>query len=285
MPVCVKMPTNSNEAMMAFYSPASLSDISSAYFSDTSTPSSDPLKRSIYDMADESKVQNVARKRFAASPLDSQLDQAMTFTGKGSYRGLDGTSYEGSWKDGKYHGQGIFERVSEVSTDLIFYKGNYNNGKMWGEGEAQYQNGTIYKGLWLESKFHGEGKLTFLNPRHNELATLEGEFDQGEIAGVVKAVFADNTQYIGAWKSWDDFGPGVAILSDGTKIEGKWISKKLHGRVKITYPEERAPQVRQLLITYNQGNWSSRTYVLKDGAKITDYNIQKYSNRNLRIIL
>ena len=57
--------------------------------------------------------------------------RGMTFHGYGTYESyvVGGTSYEGEWKDGVYHGQGTltFANGSQV-------KGQFKNGSLYGEG-------------------------------------------------------------------------------------------------------------------------------------------------------
>ena len=76
--------------------------------------------------------------------------------GYGEYDFSDGTSYKGEWKDGEYHGQGIFSD----STGDDKYKGKWKNGKMHGQGIRTYYDGVQkrkLKGEFKDNRLHGLG--------------------------------------------------------------------------------------------------------------------------------
>ena len=52
--------------------------------------------------------------------------------GQGTYKGADGTSYEGGWQDGKYNGQGIYTRADKTVLTPVERKGKFEKGKMVG---------------------------------------------------------------------------------------------------------------------------------------------------------
>jgi len=53
------------------------------------------------------------------------------------------SKYEGDYKHGWYHGEGVFEYPSGVK-----YKGQFEKGQFHGEGVLIYPNGGYYKGVW-----------------------------------------------------------------------------------------------------------------------------------------
>ena len=100
------------------------------------------------------------------------------FDGYGKlYEMLDGhrnfLKYEGSFKDGLYHGFGkgkLFKKYSE-----FLYKGNFVKGKMEGNGILYYENG---KNIFCDSTFkdndlYGKGIIYY----YNNSKKIEGIFD------------------------------------------------------------------------------------------------------------
>ena len=59
----------------------------------------------------------------------------------------DGTEYDGEWKDGKKHGQGIL-----ICYDGAMYEGEWKEGKPNGQGTETRSNGKKYEGEWKNGK-------------------------------------------------------------------------------------------------------------------------------------
>jgi len=79
------------------------------------------------------------------------------FDGEGQYTYLDDTGryYKGSFKDGHFHGLGVY---SFENGDL--YEGGYYNGKKHGHGVLTMNaKGIIYDGEWKDGVQDGEGKI------------------------------------------------------------------------------------------------------------------------------
>ncbi|KAF4731918.1 hypothetical protein FOZ62_019086, partial [Perkinsus olseni] len=64
--------------------------------------------------------------------------------------------YEGEWKAGRFHGEGVL--VQNDST----YTGQWFEGRMHGKGMLK-QPGATYDGDWDMNQRQGRGKLTVLN--------------------------------------------------------------------------------------------------------------------------
>ena len=67
----------------------------------------------------------------------------------------NGTGYEGGFKDGKYHGQGIFYYGGYKK-----YTGKWKDGKRNGQGEWKDDFGHSYIGEWKDDNHHGQGTYT-----------------------------------------------------------------------------------------------------------------------------
>ena len=69
-----------------------------------------------------------------------------------------GTKYSGSFKDGKYHGLGIYT-YPNGRKDV----GEFMNGKLNGKGTIKFSNGEKYIGEFKDDKYHGLGTLYTVN--------------------------------------------------------------------------------------------------------------------------
>ena len=81
--------------------------------------------------------------------------------------------YEGEWRDGKYHGQGVL-----TLADGRRYEGEYRDGKKNGQGVFTWPDGRRYEGAWRDSKRHGLGAQTWPNG-----VRYEGEWRDGKFHG------------------------------------------------------------------------------------------------------
>ena len=113
--------------------------------------------------------------------------------GKGMYKWLDGSSYEGDFDEDLRHGVGHFKWSNGES-----YKGDYLADRRTGEGIYLWRDGSKYEGSFLNGKRHGIGTFTSSN---------------GSI-------------YVGEW--FDDLmhGKGKLTRHDGTVLSGSWQNGK-----------------------------------------------------------
>ena len=72
-----------------------------------------------------------------------------------SSRYQDGTIYEGEWKDGKMHGQGVFRYASGN-----VYEGEWKDNKRHGQVVYRYADGDVYEGEYKDDNMHGQGVYT-----------------------------------------------------------------------------------------------------------------------------
>ena len=68
------------------------------------------------------------------------------------------SKYIGEWQDGKLHGQGTY-----TWADGDNYVGEFKGGKQHGQGTYNYANGEKYVGEWQDGKKHGQGIYTDVN--------------------------------------------------------------------------------------------------------------------------
>lgn len=81
--------------------------------------------------------------------------------------------YEGNWKSGLMHGNGVYEFSTGEE-----YRGMFNNGERSGYGVQKWPNGDIYVGQWYNDEMHGQGRLSYID------GTIEnGTWSMGEFMG------------------------------------------------------------------------------------------------------
>ena len=134
--------------------------------------------------------------------------------GYGEYEFSDGTSYKGEWKDGEYHGQGIFSD----STGEDNYKGKWKNGKMHGQGIRTYYDGVQkrkLKGKFKDNRLHGLGSEKTKNWERS------GNWKNGELHGQGTFTNLIGDKYEGEFKDGGKHGHGIVTYPDGSKYVGE----------------------------------------------------------------
>ena len=64
----------------------------------------------------------------------------------------DGGIYEGTFREGKQHGQGTYRLPNGYE-----YTGEWVDGEIRGQGVARFPNGSIYEGAFAAGKPEGQG--------------------------------------------------------------------------------------------------------------------------------
>ncbi len=161
----------------------------------------------------------------------------------------DGSSYDGYWKNGQYHGKGT--RVWETGDS---YTGDWVNYIRTGYGVYKWPGGGSYDGYWLNDQFHGKGTRVWDNG-----STYTGDWVNGFRCGEGTMKWTDNNSYYtGGWKddmqngqgtlTWsngDSYigafvngireGYGVYTWTNGTVYKGNWKNGQMHGQGTMTY--------------------------------------------------
>ena len=131
--------------------------------------------------------------------------------------------YEGEFKDGQYHGQG--KLIGEVRRDLNFeYEGEFKDGNYHGHGifilyyEDFFEKNKImkYEGAWFEGKYHGQGIITTYHYIDRKKVNYSGNFSNGLFDGNGVIDFYDSREDI------------------KNKYEGGFKDGKYHGQGKLT---------------------------------------------------
>ena len=116
----------------------------------------------------------------------------------------DGSTYQGTWKDGKEHGYGICKE------DNFTYEGEWKNGLP-----------------------HGKGVLT----DEEDGSTFEGDFFEGISADGIMEL-DDGDMYGGGFNEKGELhGTGILIGEDGSRMLGTFENNEMHGIFEITDEE------------------------------------------------
>jgi hypothetical protein len=89
---------------------------------------------------------------------------------------LHGNEYKGEWENGKMHGNGIMKFA-----DGDVYEGEWENGKEHGSGVMTFADrfdGYVYEGAWENGKMNGIGVMKLAG-----VDVYRGEFENGNIRG------------------------------------------------------------------------------------------------------
>ncbi|MFJ1366978.1 AHH domain-containing protein [Capnocytophaga canimorsus] len=183
--------------------------------------------------------------------------------GLGVMKYNNGNEFQGSWKQGNYHGLGLLLQDQDsifgywnegkltgdalyktssfiydggfvdniptgigclISSDGNYYSGSWIDGKRNGIGDIFFANGDRYSGEWENNEFHGIGKFIY----NHDNSSYEGEWKNGLQDGQGN-YNSPNFYYRGDWeKGWMD-GEGILVFKNGDRYEGTIHENKIDG--------------------------------------------------------
>ena len=125
--------------------------------------------------------------------------------------------YNGDYINGAKTGRGRFE------CDGSTYDGEFKDGKFHGEGKYYFaDSGRIYKGIFVNNQISGEGIMI-----HPDKEFYKGQFTDGKKEGRGVFQFANGDKYVGAYANDVKEGPGVYCnFEKQTKRQGIWKNDK-----------------------------------------------------------
>ncbi|MEO7444410.1 MAG: hypothetical protein ABIT96_06615 [Ferruginibacter sp.] len=189
--------------------------------------------------------------------------------GIGKYTSTFGDTYEGFFKDGYLHGKGKSYAAKDIKDDGdIFicegdeYTGDFDKG-------ARHGNGTLinlirsnykYVGGFVNGKKEGEGEESSKSDNY------KGHFKNGRYNGF--GIYTDDKgMYTGNFKDGSYDGKGVLKYTDGSTLEGKWVSGIIEGKATLTsangYVLKYVNDIEKKLIN-GKGSGYSRTITTKN---------------------
>jgi hypothetical protein len=140
--------------------------------------------------------------------------------------------YRGSFKEGKYHGNGKLEEMLTVTT-RAYYDGNWDMGIRSGRGTYWNGEGNLYIGQWRNDKREGQGSYFFgvkdwTPNKYSEFWLSEnvenytGGFQNDLYHGQGTYRWPDGQKYVGEFFANDKHGPGTFHYSRGTIRPQVW---------------------------------------------------------------
>ena len=144
----------------------------------------------------------------------------------------NGDSYDGLWKDGKFHGRGV----------LIFFEGMQYASR--GIGMCTWPDGCCYDAEWVSNNIHGTQTAMILSDTfstdiqyYSRRRKYDGEWQNGYIHGRGVYTYPDESTYNGEWEMGYKNGRGVYTYADGSKHEGEWKDGRQNGWFVTIFPD------------------------------------------------
>ncbi len=151
--------------------------------------------------------------------------------------------YEGSFKNGKFHGKGSltnYQNIKRYEGDfengvysgygklyeygLLKYEGEFKNGWFNGYGKYYYlQNKKKYEGNFVNGEYNGFGKL------YDDINKYEGDFMNNQYNGHGKFYIKNVLKYEGDFKNGNYNGVGKLYIDDSLSYEGEFKNGYRHG--------------------------------------------------------
>lgn len=174
----------------------------------------------------------------SSNSLDSDLYQSVEDLSPELSQELEKSTYQGDYKNGLKHGEGVFtdtnggtftgefidgalHKGTYVGTEFT-YSGIFKDG-LKSEGVETYPDGSQNVGEYKDSFWYGQGAYT-----SSEGDTYVGIYENGLCDGQGVFKFSDGTQFVGKF-SKGGFVEGKLTLPNGTVQEGKFQDGKFLG--------------------------------------------------------
>jgi hypothetical protein len=131
--------------------------------------------------------------------------------GRGVFTRANGARYDGEWRDGQHNGRGVFTWANGNR-----YEGEFRNGKFDGRGVFTSTNGNRYDGEWRDSQPNGRGVFTSAGGNR-----YDGEYRDGSLNGRGVFTWANGDRYDGEWRDGRPNGSGTARIGNDS-YSGTW---------------------------------------------------------------
>ncbi len=151
--------------------------------------------------------------------------------GKGKHIDMEGTVYEGNFKNSKRNGKG-----KSVAANNVTYDGEWKDNKREGTGNASYKvkgydfgnKNFTYEGTWKNDAMDGMGKYVA-----GDGSFYYGQMKDNKFDGKGQMQLKDSTTYLGEWKDNTLNGKGRMFSKNGDIKEGTFVNGKLEGEVSV----------------------------------------------------
>ena len=181
-----------------------------------------------------------ALKGFFKDDEEKKVDKGKCVTGNcingiGTYEFKEGeadATYKGSFKEGKFNGQGTL-----VVKDKYKYTGSFKDGQIDGKGMFTYSDGNVYTGEMQKGNIEGTGTLVYKDGKKttgiwkgNKLWSGTGFF-----------IYGDKESYYGEVNENKPDGQGVYTYANGKKFTGTFSKgETMSGKGYLFYPEDKS---------------------------------------------
>lgn len=153
--------------------------------------------------------------------------------GLGQMNYSNGSTYKGQWKNGQWHGEGLYINQNDsifaiwnkgkangdaiYRTKDVFFEGTFIDNTPVGIGNLTTSDGTFYSGNWVDGKRDGMGDMLFANGDR-----FLGEWANNMFDGYGEYRYLDcKAVYKGDWKKGLQDGNGIYNCSEFT-YDGQW---------------------------------------------------------------
>lgn len=184
----------------------------------TNTTSTNKEDKSDSDTSLTKKLTDVLKDLFGNDNQkkedDSKCVSGNCVNGVGTltFTSADGpATYKGSFKNGKFNGQG-----SLVVKDAYKYTGSFKDGSIDGKGTYTYSTGEVYTGEIKNGIIEGNGTMTYKNGKKSTGIWKENKF----WSGIGYFIYEDNSSYYGGVKENMPDGQGVRNFTNGKTFIG-----------------------------------------------------------------
>ena len=151
-----------------------------------------------------------------AFDVQSGCVQGNCESGRGVYVYIDGSKYEGEFKNGKLHGQGIW-----FYPDGEKYIGGFKNNYSHGLGAIYHLDGTQTNGEWVDGEF-----MNIRMANTPEEGCIEGNCQNGIGTYIYES---GSAKYVGSFENEVPEGTGTCYYANGEKYEGQWSRGSFNG--------------------------------------------------------
>lgn len=151
------------------------------------------------------------------------------------------------------------------------YTGEFTNGRITGNGQMTYHNGTIHEGEFLDGFAEGRGKRTTPDG-----SILDGNFLKGRAEGRGTLKFSNGDVYTGDFVKDSRTGHGEYRWANGNIYTGEFVNGKINGPGKVTNPNgdifERVIRNDKIegSAIYKRANGDMWYLEYRDGVKISE---------------
>ncbi len=110
------------------------------------------------------------------------------------------------------------------------YVGDWNDGRMVGNGTYFWSNGDKYEGEWKEDMKNGHGILSYADNDQYGRLVYEGGWIDNQMSGNGTMTYKSGERYEGAWKNGLRDGKGTFYSASNKIIStGLWENDKFTG--------------------------------------------------------